>query len=124
MVQHNSDELDDYAFLGGSSLEGSTIGGSDARVGTMGIGMMEGGSGSIIGGSDIHIGTMGIGTILKARRIILMAFGESKADAVAAAVTGPVTPDCPASFLQRHPDVVFVTDQEAAAKITSQMEET
>ncbi|EMI53910.1 glucosamine-6-phosphate deaminase [Rhodopirellula sallentina] len=59
--------------------------------------------------------TMGISTILRARKIVLLATGESKADAVADAVTGPVTTGNPASFLQNHADVHFVLDAAAAA---------
>ncbi len=59
--------------------------------------------------------TMGIGTILEARRIILLASGTNKADAVARAIEGPVCSSCPASALQLHPDPVFVLDAEAAA---------
>ena len=54
--------------------------------------------------------TMGVATILAARRILLLASGESKADAVARAIQGPVSEACPASALQRHPDVTFVLD--------------
>ena len=43
---------------------------------------------------------MGIKSIMKARRIILLASGESKAEAIAQAVKGPITPDLPASVLQ------------------------
>ncbi|WDQ15636.1 glucosamine-6-phosphate deaminase [Rhodopirellula sp. P2] len=58
--------------------------------------------------------TMGIATILEARAIVLIATGESKAEAVERAVRGPVTSDMPASFLQRHPHVTFVVDEAAA----------
>ena len=59
--------------------------------------------------------TQGVATIVAARKIVLVASGAHKADAVAAAVAGPVTEDCPASILQRHPDVSVVVDREAAA---------
>ena len=59
--------------------------------------------------------TQGLGTILRARRLLLIATGRAKAAAVAAALTGPVTPDCPASVLQRHPDVVVLLDPAAAS---------
>ncbi|MCD6304621.1 MAG: glucosamine-6-phosphate deaminase, partial [Planctomycetes bacterium] len=62
--------------------------------------------------------TMGIGTILEARRIILMAFGERKARIVARAVEGEVLPAVTASFLQRHGDARFVLDVAAAAELT------
>ena len=61
--------------------------------------------------------TMGIATIMKAKKILLVASGANKADAVAAMVNGPVDPACPASVLQNHPDVVVIIDEEAAAKL-------
>ncbi|QDT07857.1 Glucosamine-6-phosphate deaminase 1 [Rubripirellula lacrimiformis] len=61
--------------------------------------------------------TMGIGTILESRRIVLIATGTSKAEAVAAAIRGPRTIDCPASLLQSHDDVTLVIDQAAAAQL-------
>lgn len=67
-----------------------------------------------------HGMTMGIQTIMEARRIVLIASGASKADAVAAAVTGPVTEDVPASVLQRHPHVTFIVDEAAAAKLPAE----
>lgn len=60
-----------------------------------------------------HAISMGIKSIMKARRIILLASGESKAEAVAQAVKGPITPDLPASVLQLHPNVQFVIDEAA-----------
>ena len=59
---------------------------------------------------------MGIQTILSARKILLAASGEDKADAVKAAFYGPVTPRVPASILQFHPDVVLVADEAALSK--------
>ena len=61
----------------------------------------------------------GIGTIREARAIVLLATGDNKADAVAAAVEGPFTPDCPASLLQDHPDCTFIIDAGAASKLAS-----
>ena len=61
--------------------------------------------------------TMGISTILRARKIVLMANGESKAAAVAGAIQGPISTDNPASFLQDHSDVVIALDREAASAI-------
>ncbi|HZI14916.1 MAG TPA: glucosamine-6-phosphate deaminase [Myxococcus sp.] len=58
--------------------------------------------------------TLGMAGILQARRVVLLAFGASKAEAVAAMVKGPVTPRCPASFLQLHRDVDVWLDPEAA----------
>lgn len=61
--------------------------------------------------------TMGIATILEARRILLLATGAGKAEAVRAVVHGPVTSQCPGSFLQRHDHVTIVCDREAAASM-------
>lgn len=61
--------------------------------------------------------TMGIATILRARRIVLLATGRAKAEAVAAAWGGPRRPDCPASALQGHPATCFVCDHEAVVGI-------
>jgi len=60
-----------------------------------------------------HAITQGLGTILAARRIVLVASGASKAAALVAALTGPVTTDVPASFLQLHADVTVVADPAA-----------
>ena len=62
--------------------------------------------------------TMGIGTILEAKSILLLAFGEAKADAVAKAIEGPISSSCSASALQMHGDVRFILDEAAAAKLT------
>lgn len=62
-----------------------------------------------------HAATMGVKTVMHARAILLLAFGRAKAEALAAALTGPVTPDVPASVLQLHPDVTVFCDKEAAA---------
>lgn len=61
--------------------------------------------------------TMGIGTIMKAKKILLIVNGESKADAVAKAFFGPITPEVPASILQFHSDVVVIGDSAALSKI-------
>jgi glucosamine-6-phosphate deaminase len=61
--------------------------------------------------------TMGIETILSARAIPLVATGKEKAKAVAAALHGPLTPRCPASFLSLHPDLTVLLDRAAAAKL-------
>jgi glucosamine-6-phosphate deaminase len=58
--------------------------------------------------------TMGMAAILQAREIALLAFGESKALAVRQLRDGPVTPRCPASFLQLHPRVTLYLDEAAA----------
>ena len=59
----------------------------------------------------------GIGTILEAKRIVLLANGEGKADAIAAAIERPQSEDCPASFLQDHPDITFFLDEAAASRL-------
>ncbi|MHA3020284.1 glucosamine-6-phosphate deaminase [Mycobacterium sp. BMJ-28] len=61
--------------------------------------------------------TQGLGTIRSARHLVLIATGEHKAAAVAAAVEGPVTADCPASVLQWHPQVTVVLDTAAAGRL-------
>jgi glucosamine-6-phosphate deaminase len=63
--------------------------------------------------------TMGVGTILDARKIVLMAFGEHKAKIVQRAVEGPVTDSVAASFLQQHGDAIFLLDRAAAADLTA-----
>ena len=62
--------------------------------------------------------TMGISTILKARRIVLMAWGQLKASVVQKAVEGNLTEQIPASLLQQHNDCTFVTDEVAASELT------
>ncbi len=62
--------------------------------------------------------TMGVGTILEAKRVILMAFGEGKAKVIQQAVEGPVTAAVAATFLQNHRDCLFVLDEAASADLT------
>jgi glucosamine-6-phosphate deaminase len=64
-----------------------------------------------------HVITMGVGTILDARRCLVLAFGQTKAAAVAAMVEGPVTASVPASALQFHPRCTLMTDEAAAAQL-------
>lgn len=59
--------------------------------------------------------TMGVGTILKARKIVLMAWGENKAAIIQQAVEGPVTEFVPASYLQTHSNTRFIVDEACAA---------
>lgn len=61
--------------------------------------------------------TMGIGTIMKAKKVLLLASGEDKAEIVAKAFQGEVTPQVPASILQSHPDCTIVLDAAAASKL-------
>lgn len=65
----------------------------------------------------MHCITQGIGTILRARHLVLLAFGEAKAAAVAAAVEGPVSTSAPGSAVQLHPHVTVVVDEAAAASL-------
>lgn len=62
--------------------------------------------------------TMGIQTILKSKKIILMAWGENKAPVLQKAVEKDDTEDIPASLLQNHDDCTFVVDDAAAAELT------
>lgn len=59
--------------------------------------------------------TMGIGTIMKAKKIVLLANGAKKAQTIYDTVYGPITPKVPASILRLHPDVTIFADEEAAA---------
>ncbi|WP_349236717.1 MULTISPECIES: glucosamine-6-phosphate deaminase [unclassified Devosia] len=68
-----------------------------------------------------HAVTMGIATILDSRRIILLATGAAKAEALADAMSGAVRPENPASFLQTHPRVTLVCDEAAAALLPAQL---
>jgi glucosamine-6-phosphate deaminase len=64
-----------------------------------------------------HVVTQGIGTILEARHLVLLAFGDEKAAAVASAVEGPVTAMVPASALQLHPHATVVVDEGAVSEL-------
>ena len=61
--------------------------------------------------------TMGIGTIMQSKKILVVVSGEDKADTVAKAFFGPVTPEVPASILQFHKDVILVADEAALSKV-------
>ena len=61
--------------------------------------------------------TMGVGVIMGAKKIVMVASGVDKADAVYGMVKGPVTPGLPASILQLHPDVTLVADKAALSKL-------
>ncbi len=63
--------------------------------------------------------TQGLGTILAARQLLLVVHGADKAEILHRALTGPVTPDCPASVLQLHPHVTVIADEGAAALMDS-----
>lgn len=62
--------------------------------------------------------TMGLDTVMRAEKIILMAWGENKADVIQRVVEGPVTDQVPASLLQEHPNVEVVIDENAAQLLT------
>ena len=62
--------------------------------------------------------SMGVGTICEAKKIILLAFGKNKANAVKGCVEGPMSQFCTASALQAHNDVWIFCDEEAASKLT------
>lgn len=64
-----------------------------------------------------HAITMGCGTILEARRIVLLAWGQAKAAIVREALRGPVTAQVSASFLQEHPNAAFFLDRGAASAL-------
>ncbi len=61
--------------------------------------------------------TMGVGTIMKARKIYLMAWGEAKAKILQKTVEGKISDEVPASFLQEHPDVSVVVDKWASLEL-------
>lgn len=63
----------------------------------------------------VHCVTQGLGTILRARHLVLLAFGTAKAEAIAAAVEGPVTASMPGSAIQLHAHVTVVVDEAAAS---------
>lgn len=61
--------------------------------------------------------SMGMGAIMGAKKVLLCASGEEKADAILGCVCGAISPRCPASILQLHPNVVVVIDEAAASKL-------
>lgn len=65
-----------------------------------------------------HCLTQGLATILDARRLVLVAQGGAKAEAVANMVEGPLSSMCPGSALQLHPDATVVVDRAAASRLT------
>ena len=65
----------------------------------------------------MHCVTQGLGTILRARHLVLLAFGERKAEAVAGAVEGPLSSSLPGSAVQLHPRVTVLVDEAAASKL-------
>ena len=61
--------------------------------------------------------TMGIGEIVKAKLILILATGDNKADAVYNMIKGPISENCPASILQKHPNTIVILDEDAACKL-------
>jgi glucosamine-6-phosphate deaminase len=67
--------------------------------------------------------SMGIKSIMKAKKILLLASGASKADAIYEALRGEVNPELPASILQLHPEVTCILDRNAASRLEAEGEE-
>ena len=65
----------------------------------------------------IHCVTQGLGTIMRARQLVLLAFGEAKAEVLAGAVEGPLTSSLPGSLIQLHPHVTVIVDEAAASRL-------
>lgn len=66
--------------------------------------------------------TMGVGTIMDAKELLLLASGESKADAIHATCEGPITAKWPATIVQMHAHATVIVDEPAASKLTLQFE--
>src|SRR5690606_27162642 len=64
-----------------------------------------------------HCITQGLGTILQARHLVLLAFGEAKASVIADAVEGPLSASVPGSVVQLHPHVTVIVDELAASRL-------
>ena len=64
-----------------------------------------------------HVITMGVGTIMESRQIVMLAFGEKKARAVADMIEVPLTSYVPASILKMHPNTKVFVDEEAAMEL-------
>ncbi|MFE3868174.1 glucosamine-6-phosphate deaminase [Flavobacterium sp. LS2P90] len=62
--------------------------------------------------------TMGVSTILKSKRIVLMAWGQNKAEIIKRTIQGEISSEIPATFLQNHSNATFVLDQSAASELT------
>ena len=62
--------------------------------------------------------TMGVSTILRSKRIILMAWGQNKASIIKRTIQGEISSEVPATFLQNHNNATFVLDQSAASELT------
>lgn len=66
--------------------------------------------------------TMGIGTIMESKKILLLASGEAKREAVKKTVEGPITAMVPASMIQFHPKAIVVVDEEAGSLLEGEWE--
>ncbi|HET6409569.1 MAG TPA: glucosamine-6-phosphate deaminase [Chthoniobacteraceae bacterium] len=66
----------------------------------------------------MHVITMGVGSIMDARQVLMLAFGEAKAQAIADAVEGSISAMNPASMLQMHPVAKALLDEPAASKLS------
>ena len=62
--------------------------------------------------------TMGVDTIMKAKKVVLMAWGEGKSNIISRTVEGAISSQVPATFLQHHDDCVFVLDKASASELT------
>ena len=62
--------------------------------------------------------TMGVGTIMDSKELLLLANGSGKAEAIRAAVEGPLTGQCPASVIQLHRKTFVIVDKEAGARLS------
>ena len=67
----------------------------------------------------MHAMTMGIATIMDSQRLIMLAMGKTKANAIKMMVEGPVSEMCPASILQLHPHATVAMDEDAASELES-----
>ncbi|ASS75331.1 glucosamine-6-phosphate deaminase [Tumebacillus algifaecis] len=76
---------------------------------------------SHLGEVPTHAITMGLKSIMNARRVLLLAAGADKSEAVYRAVCGDVSEDHPASVLQLHPDCIFLLDEAAAALLPAEL---
>jgi glucosamine-6-phosphate deaminase len=68
--------------------------------------------------------TMGVGTVMEARELLLIASGDSKAEAIREAIEGPLTAMVPASIIQMHRKATVIVDQAAASRLTGEYAET
>lgn len=64
-----------------------------------------------------HAISMGIANIMQAKKIVLLAIGKKKAQAIVDMIHGPVSESCPGSILQWHSDVMIIIDEDAASKL-------